>query len=113
MPTILEDYFDFSEPEEIRVQGHRVWLHHVLKAYLQYDMTLEQLCERFDTLNREKILACLLYYHCNQTEMDKYLTELEAEFRRQEKKSRQENAAIYERLLERKRLADAARRDSA
>jgi hypothetical protein len=26
----LEDYFDFSNPEEIRIQGHRIWIEHVL-----------------------------------------------------------------------------------
>ena len=28
--TRLEDYFDFSSPDEIRIQGHRIWIEHVL-----------------------------------------------------------------------------------
>ncbi len=113
MPTILEDYFDFSEPEEIRIQGHRVWLHHVLKDYLLRERTLEELCERFDTLTKEEILACLLYYHRNKEEMDRYLARLEELFRAQREESDRKNQDLRERMLRRKQQIDATRKTSA
>lgn len=71
----LEDYFDFTDYEkygEIRVQGHRIWLHDVLVEYLKKGLTApQQLLERFPTLDMEQILACLLYYHANQLAMDR------------------------------------------
>jgi uncharacterized protein (DUF433 family) len=110
MPTILEDYFDFSEPEEIRIQGHRVWLHHVLKEYLLRDRTLEELCERFDTLTKEEILACLLYYHRNKQAMDLTLAGLEERFRAQRDESVRNSQDLRARMLQRKAEFDGARK---
>lgn len=103
MPTVLEDYFDFSEPEEIRIQGHRVWLHHVLFDYLR-GATFEKLCADFHTLSKDKVLACLLYYHCNQEAMDKYLAGLKALFQ-QQREERQKNQADWRADLHQRRIA--------
>jgi uncharacterized protein (DUF433 family) len=113
MPTIAEDYLDFSEPEEIKIRGHRVWLHHVLKPYLE-GSTFEQLCEQFDTLSKEKILACLLYYHHNQPAMDQYLEGLWETFRRQREESFKKHGDWLGELRRRKAAMDAAaNKDSA
>lgn len=112
MPTILEDYFDFSEPEEIRIQDHRIWLHHVLKEYLVHKLTFEALCERFETLSKDEILACLLYYHRNKKAMDRYLKELEKDFQRCREESRQKHGDWLERLRERA-ATEKARKSNA
>jgi uncharacterized protein (DUF433 family) len=108
MPTILEDYFDFSEPEEIRIQGHRVYLHHVLFDYVD-GATFETLCEDFHTLSKDKILACLLYYHRNQEAMDKYLADVEADSQAERKRRQQEQGEFRARLRQRRAAMDAAR----
>jgi uncharacterized protein (DUF433 family) len=73
----LEDYFDFSDFEhhgEVRVQGHRIWLHDVLFEYVGNGLsTPQQLLERFPTLAMDEVLACLLYYHANREMMDSML----------------------------------------
>jgi uncharacterized protein (DUF433 family) len=104
---VLEDYFDFSEPEEIRIQGHRVWLHHVLFDYLR-GATFEKLCADFDTLSKDKILACLLYYHRNQEAMDKYLAELRELFQRQREESNRKYGDWLGELRRRKAAMEAA-----
>jgi uncharacterized protein (DUF433 family) len=71
----LEDYFDFSEPEAIRIQGHRIWIEDVLYDYIHHGLTVEQLADRFPTLSFDKILATLLYYLRNKAAMDRYLDE--------------------------------------
>ena len=86
MPTVLEDYFDFSEPGEIRIQGHRVWLHQVLYEYVIHRLTLEELALRFASLSMDELLACLLYYFRNRKAMDDHLAEYMDYWRR----SRQE-----------------------
>ena len=68
-----EAYLDFSDPRAIRLRGHRVWIEHVLYEYLYNKLSAEQLIERFDSLNFEKIDAVLLYYHQHQAEMDAYM----------------------------------------
>ena len=112
MPTILEDYFDFSDPEEIRIQGHRVYLHHVLFEYVD-GLTCEQLVERFSTLAKDKVLACLLYYHRNQTELDVYLAKLRKHFADEEAKSRSQHGNLREELLRRLHDRGVATRESA
>jgi|HubBroStandDraft_6_1064221.scaffolds.fasta_scaffold1003661_2 uncharacterized protein (DUF433 family) len=107
MPTILEDYFDFSEPEEIRIQGHRVWLHHVLFDYLG-GASFEKLCENFHTLSKDQILACLLYYHRNQESMDKYLADLKALFEKRRQESFEKHGDWIGELRRRKAAMDAA-----
>jgi uncharacterized protein (DUF433 family) len=73
----LEDYFDFTDYEkhgEIRIQGHRIWMHDVLFEYLRNGLTTpQQLLDRFPSLDVPTVLACLLYYHTHQAAMDKML----------------------------------------
>ena len=110
MPTILEDYFDFSDPGEIRIQGHRVYLHHVLFDYVD-GMTFEKLCEDYDTLSKDEILACLLYYHRNQEAMNKYLADLRAFFDRQREELRKRQVGLGDELRRRRAATEAARQD--
>jgi uncharacterized protein (DUF433 family) len=114
MTPFLEEYLDFSDPEEIRIQDHRVWLHHVLEEYLR-GMTFESLCRRFDTLSKAQILACLLYYHHNQQATDKYMAELREFFRKQREQSEQEHGDWVGELRRRKTPIAAAndRKESA
>jgi uncharacterized protein (DUF433 family) len=73
----LEDYFDFTDYEqhgEIRIQGHRIWMHNVLEEYLRHGLTTpQQLLDRFPSLDMPIVLACLLYYRTHQAAMDKLL----------------------------------------
>lgn len=112
MSTLLEDYFDFSEPEEICIQGHRVWLHHVLFEYLD-GKTVEELGERFETLSMEQILAALLYYHRNRATMDRQLAELREHFDQEEAAERQSQAGLRDDLVRRLATNRAGRKDSA
>jgi uncharacterized protein (DUF433 family) len=73
----LEDYFDFTDYEtygEIRIEGHRIYVHNFLVEYLKNGVTsLAALQERYPSLRIDEILACLLYYHTHQAEMDQML----------------------------------------
>src|SRR5437870_11867884 len=95
---ILEDYFDFLAPDEIKLKGHRIWLQDVLYEYIHRGMTLEELVERFDTLTREDLLATLLYYHHNKEAVDKYMAEWLDYCREAEKKNLNQHAAWYEKM---------------
>ncbi len=93
----LEDYFEF-EQGEIKIKGHRIWIEHVLDEYIQRDMTLEELEERFDTLTKEEILAVLLYYHHNKEAMDKYMTDWYEYCRKSREESYRKHADWYEKM---------------
>jgi uncharacterized protein (DUF433 family) len=94
----LEDYFDFSDPREIRIQGHRIWLENVLYEYIYRELTLEELVERFDTLTKEQILAVLLYYHHNKEAMDKYVADWMEYCRVSREESLKKNPEFYEKM---------------
>ena len=86
---VLEDYFDFTdyaEFGEIRIQGHRIWMHDILVEHLDNGLDARQLLERFHTLNMEKIYACLLYFETNReammTMLDGYKTYQEESYQK-------------------------------
>lgn len=72
---IVEDYFDFVSPEQIRIRGHRIGIEHVLDEYLRRGRTPEQIAEDFPTLSLEEIHATILYYLHNRSAVDAYLEE--------------------------------------
>ena len=71
----LEDYFDFLDPDDIRIKGHRIGIDDVLKYYLQ-GYSPEQILEELPSLKLEKIYATLTYYLHNRAEMDAYMLRL-------------------------------------
>src|SRR5688500_18927709 len=79
----LEDYFDFSDPQEIRLKGHRVWIQHILVPYLEQGKTAEQIAKDLPTLSLDKVYATILYYLLNRESVERYLKELREELDRQ------------------------------
>jgi uncharacterized protein (DUF433 family) len=73
----LTDYFDFLDPDDIRIKGHRIGIDNVLFLYRD-GYSAEEIAEFYPTLSLEKIYATLTYYHHNRAELDAYLTRLEA-----------------------------------
>ncbi|WP_242048618.1 MULTISPECIES: DUF433 domain-containing protein [Nostocales] len=71
----LEDYFEFLNPDDIRIKGHRIGIDHVIQYYLQ-GYSSEEILEELPSLNLEKIYATLTYYLQNRTEIDAYMLRL-------------------------------------
>jgi uncharacterized protein (DUF433 family) len=69
----LNVYFDFSDPEAIRVKGHRLGIEHILNAY-RNGYSSEQIAQEFPGLELETIYAAITYYLANREEMTRYLT---------------------------------------
>jgi uncharacterized protein (DUF433 family) len=75
--TKLEDYFEFLDPNDIRIKGHRIGIDNVIGYYLQ-GCTPEQIIEHFPSLNLENIYATITYYLHNKEELDAYMERLNA-----------------------------------
>lgn len=73
----LEDYFDFSDPNEIQIKGHRIWIQHVLYPYLEQHKTPEQIQADLPTLSLDKVYATILYYLLNKEAVDQNLRDLQ------------------------------------
>ncbi len=110
----LEDYFDFADYEqfgEIRLAGHRIYLHDVLFEYLKNGRdTPALLLERFESLDMPKVLACLLYYHTHRPAMDAMLENYLEYCRTSKEKWERENADRLNDLRERIRIYAASKR---
>jgi uncharacterized protein (DUF433 family) len=71
----LESYFDFLDPDDIRVRGHRVGIDDVLGLYLE-GYSADEIATQFPTLNLEQIYATITYYLQHRAELDAYLARL-------------------------------------
>lgn len=68
----LEDYFEFLQPDDIRIRGHRIGIEDVIKYHLK-GYTSQQILEQLPSLSLEKIYATLTYYYQNKKQIDAYL----------------------------------------
>jgi uncharacterized protein (DUF433 family) len=73
----LEDYFDFLDPDDIRIKGHRLGIQHVLEYYRD-GFSPEQIAQEFPGLSLEKIHATITYYLHNRSEVDAYMRRIKA-----------------------------------
>jgi uncharacterized protein (DUF433 family) len=73
----LEDYFEFLDPDDIRIKGHRIGIDDVLAYYLD-GYTPEEIAANLPTLSLEQIHATITYYLHNRPKIDAYLARLAA-----------------------------------
>jgi uncharacterized protein (DUF433 family) len=100
----IEDYFEFLDPDDIRIKGHRIGIDDVIDYYLQ-GYTPEQILEDLPSLDLEKIHATITYYLHNRAEIDAYMLRL-ARWREQRY---QEAAANPSPMIQRLRAMKAQR----
>lgn len=72
---LIEDYFDFLAPNDIRIKGRRIGIENVLYQYLHKTRTPEEIAESFDDLRLEQVYATILYYLHDKDEVHAYLAE--------------------------------------
>lgn len=68
----LTVYFDFLDPDTIRLKGHRINLEHVLAYYLA-GYNPDEIAKEFPGLDLEIIYAAITYYLANREEVEAYL----------------------------------------
>ena len=72
----LDEYFEFLEPNDIRIKGHRVGIESILRKYLA-GRTAEDIARDYDTLSLVSIYASITYYLQNKDEVGAYLRRTE------------------------------------
>jgi uncharacterized protein (DUF433 family) len=73
----LEDFFEFVEPNHIRIKGHRIGIESILTKYLA-GQAAEDILRQYDTLRPVDVYATITYYLQNQHAVDAYLKRTEA-----------------------------------
>ena len=74
---LLEEYFDFVAPDDIRIKGHRIGIDNVLHYYLE-GYSPEEIAANLPSLSLEEIHATIIYYLRNRAQVDAYLSRLNA-----------------------------------
>ena len=62
----FHQYLDLTDPDGPKLVGHRIWLDQLLHEVVQNRRDVDELIERFPTLDRQTIYACLLYFEQNR-----------------------------------------------
>lgn len=71
----LEDYFNFLDPHDIRLQGTRVGIENILYDYIFRAQTPEEIEKSFSTITLDQVYATILYYLRNKEAVDQYITD--------------------------------------
>lgn len=72
---LLEDYFEFLAPDDIRVKGTRVGIESILYEYIYRQRSPEEIIKHFSTLTIAQIYATILYYLNNKESVDQYIAD--------------------------------------
>ena len=106
----LEDYFDFLDPYDIRIKGHRIGIETILFDYIHNSMTAEEIAKKWATLTLEQVYATILYYLNNKEKIDAYLTGLIEYGRHIHEEQEHDPTAVMLRLRRIKSEREAAKR---
>lgn len=72
---LLEDYFDFQRPDDIRLKGTRIGIETILDDFLHRARTPDEIVQLYPSLTLEQVYATILYYLHNKDEVSGYLKE--------------------------------------
>lgn len=93
----LEDYFEFLEPNDIRVKGHRIGIQSILRKYLA-GQPVEEIARQYDTLRSVDIYATVTYYLENKDQVDAYLQRVDEQLAADMARSDASPSPVVERL---------------
>ena len=103
----LPDFLTQDSDGFIRLSGHRIGLHHVMRLYRD-GYTPEMLAEHYPTLSLALVHRVIAFYLDNRAEVDAYLAREQAEFEREAAATQGPGLAELQRRLEAARRAEAS-----
>ena len=110
---LLEDYFDFLAPNDIRLKGHRIGIETILFDYLELGLFAEDIAARYPTLSLEEVYATLTYYWRHREQVEAYLRAVDEEIERQRREQDLNPSPAVRRLRELARQRDEQRKLSS
>ncbi len=103
----LEDYLDFSDPDAIRIKGHRLGIEHLINLFNE-GYSPEEMTQHYAGLSLEKIYAVLTYYLQHRAELDAYAKRVEDQAEAEYQAWRANPSPTVERLRALRRTLSAA-----
>jgi uncharacterized protein (DUF433 family) len=108
--TILEDYFNFLRPDDIRLQGSRIGIETILYEYLFRARTPEEIANIYTSLTLEQVYATILYYLHNKEAVGKYITEWLEWGEKMREEQRRNPRPVYEKIRKLRAARDLMRK---
>ncbi|BAY90253.1 MULTISPECIES: DUF433 domain-containing protein [unclassified Tolypothrix] len=96
-PFIHKQYVEWRE-NGYWIKDSRVYLDSVVYAFLN-GTSPESIIQSFPVLKLEQVYGAITFYLANQSAIDAYLQAGEAEFEKLRQASKEQNAALYNKLL--------------
>jgi uncharacterized protein (DUF433 family) len=106
---LLETYFDFLAPDDIRLKGTRVGIESVLYEYLHRSLGPEEIAGLFPGLTLEQVYATILYYLHNKETVSVYFTDWLEHGRRAREEQQRNPTPLIEKLRQLKAESDSAK----
>jgi uncharacterized protein (DUF433 family) len=103
----LEDYFDFLDPNDIRIKGHRIGIETVLYEYICRERTAEQIARTYSTPTLEHVYATILYYLRNKAAVNKYMADWLEFGQRAREEQRRSHPEFVEKMRRRREEQEA------
>lgn len=72
---LLEDYFNFLAPDDIRIKDTRIGIETILFDHLFRAKTPEEIANTYPSLTLEQVYATILYYLHNKQAVEAYMTD--------------------------------------
>jgi uncharacterized protein (DUF433 family) len=72
---MLDDYFTFLAPDDIRIKGTRIGIETVLYDFIHRAESPETIAARYPSLTLEQVYATITYYLRHKEQVSRYLTE--------------------------------------
>ncbi len=72
---VLEEYFDFLAPNDIRIKGTRIGIETVLYDFIYQSQSPEAIMGRYPSLTLEQVYATITYYLHNVEAVSRYLAD--------------------------------------
>jgi uncharacterized protein (DUF433 family) len=73
--TLLQDYFDFLAPDDIRIKGTRIGIESILYHYIHRGQSPEAIADQFHSVSLEQVYATILYYLHHREQVERYLAD--------------------------------------
>lgn len=72
---LLQDYFNFFAPDDIRLKGTRIGIETILFDHIFRAKTPEEIAKTYPSLTLEQVYATILYYLHNKPAVEAYITD--------------------------------------
>ncbi|MGD2182497.1 hypothetical protein WB391_15530 [Lusitaniella coriacea LEGE 07167] len=96
----LEDYFNFLEPNDIRLKSSRIGIETILYEYIYRARTAEEIAQIYTSLSLEQVYATILYYLHNKEAVSRYIEDGLEWGRKRREEQRKNPSPVVRKLMQ-------------